>query len=92
MAPQQLRLALGDLSKLVLQGVADARVQCPALLVHGERDTLVPPSEVARLARELGGPVDMVLYPEGDHVCHNITYKYRPFVADWMLRKLQAIS
>ena len=69
--------------RLTLAGVAP-RVACPALLVHGERDTLVPPSEVRRLARELGGPVDLVLYPEGDHVCHNITYKYRPRVADWM--------
>ena len=75
--------------QLTLAGIAP-RVRCPALLVHGERDALVPPSEVARLARELGGPVDMVLYPEGDHVCHNITYKYRPRVADWMARQLRA--
>ena len=69
-----------------------SRRACSArrLLVHGERDTLVPPSEVARLARELGGPVDMVLYPEGDHVCHNITYKYRPRVADWMAGQLKS--
>jgi dipeptidyl aminopeptidase/acylaminoacyl peptidase len=77
--------------QLTLAGIAP-RVQCPALLVHGERDTLVPPSEVARLARELGGQVDMVLYPEGDHVCHNITYKYRPRVADWMAGQMRAAS
>jgi hypothetical protein len=43
---------------------------------------------VRRLARELGGPVDLVLFPEGDHVCHNITYKYRPRVADSMSAQL----
>jgi dienelactone hydrolase len=77
--------------QLTLAGVAP-RVTCPALLVHGERDTLVPPSEVTRLARELGGPVDVVLYPEGDHVCHNISYKYRPRVADWLARQLDATT
>jgi pimeloyl-ACP methyl ester carboxylesterase len=74
--------------QLSLAGVAP-RVSCPALLVHGERDTLIPHTEVTRLARELGGSVDIVLYPEGDHVCHNITYKYRPRVADWMAQQLQ---
>jgi hypothetical protein len=34
----------------------------------------------------------MVLYPEGDHVCHNITYKYRPHVADWMAGQLRVKS
>jgi 2,6-dihydroxypseudooxynicotine hydrolase len=77
--------------RLTLEGVAP-RVTCPALLVHGERDTLVHPSEVRRLARDLGGPVELVIYPEGDHVCHNITTKYRPKVADWMAEQLRRSS
>jgi len=28
------------------------------------------------------------MYPEGNHVCNNITYKYRPAMADWMRDRL----
>jgi hypothetical protein len=31
-----------------------------------------------------------VIYPEGNHVCNNIPYKYRPLVADWMWEVLNA--
>ncbi len=24
------------------------------------------------------------MYPDGNHVCNNIPYKYRPLVADWI--------
>jgi hypothetical protein len=29
-----------------------------------------------------------VCYPEGNHVCNNIIYKYRPLVADFMAEHL----
>ena len=31
-----------------------------------------------------------VCYPEGNHVCNNIIYKYRPLVADFMAQHLRA--
>ena len=27
-------------------------------------------------------------FPEGEHVCDNIAYKYRPLVADWFVDRL----
>jgi hypothetical protein len=30
-----------------------------------------------------------VLYPEGNHVCFNISYKFRPLTADWMAEALR---
>ena len=30
----------------------------------------------------------LLLYPEGNHVCNNIPYKYRPAMADWMRERL----
>jgi 2,6-dihydroxypseudooxynicotine hydrolase len=24
------------------------------------------------------------MYPDGNHVCNNIPYKYRPAMSDWM--------
>jgi hypothetical protein len=32
----------------------------------------------------------LVVYPKGDHVCFNISYKYRPLTADWMAERLGA--
>jgi len=34
----------------------------------------------------------LVVYPEGDHVCFNISYKYRPLTADWMAESLGALQ
>ena len=31
---------------------------------------------------------EWVLFDDGNHVCNNIPYKYRPLVADWMRAKL----
>ena len=30
----------------------------------------------------------LVMYPDGTHVCNNITYKYRPLMADWLRERL----
>jgi len=41
-----------------------------------------------QIAREAGGPVKLVLYPEGNHVCDNVAYKARPLMGDWMAQQL----
>jgi hypothetical protein len=28
------------------------------------------------------------MYPDGNHVCNNIPYKYRPLMADWLHERL----
>ena len=40
-----------------------------------------------RIAREAPNAT-LVIYPDGNHVCNNIPYKYRPLMADWMREKL----
>jgi 2,6-dihydroxypseudooxynicotine hydrolase len=72
---------------LTLEGTA-ARSACPLLVVFGGGDRLIPPAEGERLAREASGPSKFVLYPEGNHVCFNISYKFRPLTADWMAETL----
>jgi hypothetical protein len=32
------------------------------------------------------------MYPEGNHVCNNIPYKYRPLAGDWMGERLGAAA
>jgi len=75
--------------KLTLVGAAE-RITCPLLVVVGGEDKLVPSSEGERLATTASGPTELVVYPEGDHVCFNISYKYRPLTADWMAERLGA--
>jgi 2,6-dihydroxypseudooxynicotine hydrolase len=73
---------------LTLEGVAQ-RIACPLLVVFGGGDRLIPPSEGERLARAASGPTRFVLYEEGNHVCFNIPYKFRPLTADWMAQTLR---
>jgi 2,6-dihydroxypseudooxynicotine hydrolase len=72
---------------MTLAGAAE-RIKCPLLVVFGGGDRLIPPAEGERLAREASGPSKFVLYPEGNHVCFNISYKFRPLTADWMAETL----
>lgn len=71
-----------------LDGVAK-NIRAPLLVVHGEQDNLIPPSDPYRTYEQAGGPKQWVCYPEGNHVCNNIVYKYRPLVADFMAQHLR---
>ncbi len=72
--------------QLSLRGVID-KVDCPVLIVHGAKDRLFPPEQAERIARE-AKHATLLIYPDGNHVCNNITYKYRPAMADWMKERL----
>ena len=72
-----------------LRGIAK-RITCPLLIIHGARDRIVPPGQAEEIVAGASGPKELVLYPEGNHVCNNIPYKYRPLAADWMREALDA--
>ncbi|HEU5367113.1 MAG TPA: alpha/beta fold hydrolase [Ktedonobacterales bacterium] len=76
------------LKQFDLQGVM-ARVTCPLLVVMGRLDRLFPAEDAERMAAEAGGPTDLWMFDDGNHVCNNIPYKYRPQQADWMRSKLE---
>ncbi len=63
------------------------RVTQPLLVIHGGRDRLFPPAQAERIAREAPAAT-LVIYPDGNHVCNNIAYKYRPLMADWLKEML----
>lgn len=77
--------------QLTLDGKAE-RISCPLLIVFGGGDRLIPPSEGERLARAASGPTEFVLFEEGNHVCFNISYRFRPLTADWMAETLAGLS
>jgi alpha-beta hydrolase superfamily lysophospholipase len=74
-------------ARLTLAGKAE-NIRCPLLVVFGAGDRLIAPSEGERLARTASGPTEFVLYEEGNHVCFNISYRFRPLTADWMAEAL----
>ncbi|HEX7473416.1 MAG TPA: alpha/beta fold hydrolase [Candidatus Limnocylindrales bacterium] len=71
---------------LALHGVL-GQVDQPLLVIHGARDRLFPPEQAERIAREAPNAT-LLMYPDGNHVCNNIAYKYRPAMADWMRERL----
>jgi alpha-beta hydrolase superfamily lysophospholipase len=75
---------------LNLEGVLGEVTQ-PFLVIHGGRDRLFPPSHAERIAREAPNAT-LVIYPDGNHVCNNIAYKYRPLMADWLSEHLRTVS
>ena len=63
-------------------------VRQPMLVIHGALDRLFPPAQAERIAREAPNAT-LVMFPDGNHVCNNIAYKYRPLMADWLSERLR---
>ncbi|HEY6017577.1 MAG TPA: alpha/beta fold hydrolase [Gaiellaceae bacterium] len=59
----------------------------PLLCITGRHDRLIPWHETQRIADEAPN-AEFVLFEEGNHVCNNIPYKYRPLTADWLKEQL----
>lgn len=61
-------------------GGGDARF----LVVHGGEDRLFDDEQARRLAAHFGARGELVVEPDGDHVCHNLAYRVRAEIADWV--------
>jgi len=72
--------------ELTLEGVA-GRIEQPLLVVTGKQDRLVLWEETKKIA-DAAPNATWVLFEEGNHVCNNIPYRYRPLVADWLREQL----
>jgi pimeloyl-ACP methyl ester carboxylesterase len=72
--------------ELDLAGVA-GRISQPLLVVTGKLDRLIPWQSTKRVADEAPDS-SFVLYEEGNHVCNNVAYRYRPLLADWLAERL----
>ena len=59
----------------------------PYLAITGRHDRLIPWEQTKRQADEAPGG-EFVLYENGNHVCNNVPYLYRPLTADWLREKL----
>jgi dipeptidyl aminopeptidase/acylaminoacyl peptidase len=68
-------------------GPALSRIKQPMLIVFGKLDRLIPYQHAERVAAEAPN-ARLVMYENGNHVCNNLPYKYRPLVADWIRETL----
>ena len=67
---------------------AAPRLDQPYLAITGRRDRLIPWEQTKRQADEAPGG-EFLLYEDGNHVCNNLPYLYRPLTADWLREKLR---
>ncbi len=67
------------------------QIEQPLLVVFGKLDRLIPYQHAERVAAE-APKAELVMYPDGNHVCNNIPYKYRPLVADWVAERLADVG
>ncbi len=63
-------------------------VTCPAFVVGGDRDRLIPPEAATAIAAGVSGTAVLHVVPGGNHVVNNKAYLYRPQTADWMADQL----
>jgi 2,6-dihydroxypseudooxynicotine hydrolase len=72
---------------LSLEGIAQ-NITCPIFIVNGRRDRIIPPGDAERLAREVKGPVELMMIEDGNHIGNNRAYRWRSQTADWMREQL----
>jgi 2,6-dihydroxypseudooxynicotine hydrolase len=83
--------ARAKLERFDLHGVVE-QLACPLLVIMGRLDRLFPAEASEQMVRDAAGKAELLMYDDGNHVCNNIPYKYRPKQADWMGSKLVACA
>lgn len=73
-------------ARLTLEDAA-REIDQPLLCITGRNDRLIPWEQTKRVADEAQRG-EFVLFDEGNHVCNNIPYRYRPLAADWLKEQL----
>jgi 2,6-dihydroxypseudooxynicotine hydrolase len=73
---------------LTLEGIAQ-NITCPIFIVNGRLDRIVPAADAERLAREVKGPVELMIIEDGNHIATNRAYRWRSQSADWMGEQLR---
>jgi len=73
---------------LSLVGVAQ-KITCPIFIVNGRLDRIVPAADAERLAREVKGPVTLMMIEDGNHIANNRAWRWRSPSADWMAEQLK---
>jgi cephalosporin-C deacetylase-like acetyl esterase len=66
-----------------------SQVECPVLVVHGEKDELLNPAHAREIANLVKGKKDLRIVPNGDHMCtHALESDVGPYIFSWLARAL----
>ena len=84
--PAALEETYAFAEKLSLAGVLHQLTQ-PMIVVFGKLDRLVPWPQAVQVADE-APRASLWMFDEGNHVCMNMTYRWRPQAADWLAGQL----
>jgi 2,6-dihydroxypseudooxynicotine hydrolase len=77
-------------AELTLRDAARA-IEMPFMIIFGEKDRLIPKEQAERLFSEIPHPGKQLrMFPDGNHVCNNMPFAWRPLVADWIGSYLKA--
>ena len=79
--------AMSKAEALTLDGAAQ-KIKQPLLVIHGKLDRLVPWEQAQKIVQAVGKNAELAMFEEGNHVCNNIPYIYRPLTGDWLKEKL----
>ncbi len=79
--------AIAKAHTLTLEEAAP-RIHQPLLIIHGRLDRLIPWQQAQRIVDAVGPNAELAMFENGNHVCNNIPYVYRPLTADWLREKL----
>jgi len=60
----------------------------PVLVVHGQQDRLFEPAQARAMADHFGTWAALLMEERGNHVLHNLAYRVRPAIADWVAAQL----
>jgi dienelactone hydrolase len=63
------------------------RLRQPLLVIFGRLDRLIPFTHAERVAAEAPN-AELVMFPDGNHVCNNLPYRSQPLAADWIWERL----
>ena len=71
------------LGQMTLEGIAD-NLSRPLLILHGDRDETIPPSEADLIARGVGTQAQIHRHPKGDHACVSVLREWAiPMLVAW---------
>ena len=79
--------AIANANKLSLDGAAQ-KIKQPLLVIQGKLDRLIPWEQAVKIVNAVGSNAELAMFENGNHVCNNIPFVYRPLTADWLKEKL----
>lgn len=80
-----------DIAGAIDLSLVAASIRQPLLVVCGEKDPVVSPADMHRLAAQAPG-AELLSVPDGDHLCANSMWAWLPVAADWLAAQLGATT